>query len=160
MSSRSKCELSAATRRIKKSTLLGAFSKTRPEYSQGGATRAELKLSQEAVRFHLQLPEFSLRAVGGDRQGIAQVQAEHLHEPLSVGGVPAVGDLNGEGAGGDQRDEILDILHTAEPDVKFQDYRPLGLYKLPNLVYNKGYGPSSVPHHHLFADELHYSSFC
>ena len=121
----------------------------------------EPKLSfQEAVRFHLQLPEFSLRAVGGDRQRLAQVQAEHLHEPLSVGRVPAVGDLNGEGTGGDQGHKILDIIHAAEPDVKFQDYRPLGLYKLPNLVYNKRYGPSSAPHHHLFADELHYSSFC
>ena len=100
----------------------------------------EPKLSfQEAVRFHLQLPEFSLRAVGGDRQRLAQIQAEHLHEPLSVGRVPAVGDLNGEGTGGDQGHKILDIIHAAEPDVKFQDYRPLGLYKLPNLVYNERY---------------------
>ena len=100
----------------------------------------EPNLNQEAIRFHLQLPEFSFGAIGGDLKRLPQVQAKHLHEPLTVGGIASIGDPNREGAGSDQGHEILNILHTAESDVKFQDSRPLGLYKLPNLVYNERYG--------------------
>ena len=112
--------------------------KNRPRYSRDGATRAEVKLSQESGGGFLEPVALFLSAVCADLNRYAEVQTEHSHKAFGVDSGAVVAHHNAEGLHRGQLHETLYILEGVQYDIKMlHGICPPMLYKSETFVYNE-----------------------
>ncbi len=83
--------------------------RNRPEYSQDGATRAEIKLSQKSGGSLLKPKALILGAVGPDLHRLAEIQAKHAHKAFCIDPGSVITHQNSERLDGGNLHKILHV---------------------------------------------------
>ena len=121
--------------------------RNRPEYSQDGAARANVKLGQIFSGGGPEPGAFFLGAVGADVDRLAEIQAEHTHEAFGVDQGAAVAGYHPEGLDGGDLHKSLNFCKGTQNDVELlQGFSLPALYKRRNFMYNDNASTIIIKH--------------